>query len=226
MTKQDRCSVMTKRVQSPLAPLPLYNISSAAAWGYVLYNVVSVFPKVQQPQFYKDTKNIVSVVQCCAIIEVFNSLLGIVRSPFATTVGQILSRLLLAVGVIQLLPDTPQLTTCAYPTMLAAWSIAEFVRYLYYFYSLTDKRGPSDILILLRYNLFWVLYPVGVTSELLILYSALPYAEAKYTVYHKWLLLGGMFLYIPMFPVLFSHMVTQRRKAIKKMFEVPFKKDA
>lgn len=211
---------MRKQIQSPLAPLPLYNIFSAVGWGYVLYNVISVFPKVQQPKFYYQTKNIVTMIQCCAVVEIFISLLEIVRSPLITTVSQVFSRLLVVIGVFQLLPETPLLRTYTYVVLLSAWSVAEFVRYLYYFYSLADRKGPSEVLVLLRYNLFWVLYPTGVACELLIIYSALPLAEERYGVFSKWVLLGGMLAYIPGFPVLFSHMVAQRRRGMKKMYQV------
>lgn len=208
---------MAKKTVSPFGFLPLYNLLSAIAWGYVLYNVVSIYPKIGQPAFFYETKQKVTLVQCCALIEIFNSAVGIVRSPLLTTVAQVASRLLVVVGIFQYLPEAPAAHSVVYISLLSAWSITELVRYLFYFYSLSAKEGPSDILVMLRYNLFWILYPVGVASELLIIYSALPFAEANISVYYKRFLVGCMLAYIPGFPMLFSHMVVQRKKVMKSL---------
>lgn len=204
-----------KAVVSPFGYLPLYNLLSAFAWGYILYSVVSIYPKVGQPHFYEETKKTVTYVQCGAIIEIINSALGIVRSPLLTTFAQVASRLMIVLGIFEGLPQTPAAHTMVYVTLLSAWSATEVVRYMFYFYSLCAKEGPSILLTILRYNLFWVLYPLGVASELLIVYSALPLAESNYGAVYKWFLVASMLAYIPGFPVLFGHMVTQRKKVMK-----------
>ncbi|KAH0627498.1 hypothetical protein JD844_003266, partial [Phrynosoma platyrhinos] len=77
-----------------------------------------------------------------------------------------------------------------------------------------------------RYNLFIILYPVGVVGELLTIYAALPYVKKsgmfsvrlpnKYNVsfdYYYFLLII-MASYIPLFPQLYFHMLRQRRKVL------------
>lgn len=206
-------------MNSPLSPLAVYNLVSALGWGYIFYTVVCFYPIVGQPAFFEQTKDIVTLVQCGAVIEILNSLLGIVRSPIVTTAAQVLSRLLVVVGIFQLLPETPATTSIAYVTLLSAWSITEVVRYLFYFFTLTSKSGPPKILLLLRYNLFWVLYPTGVASELILLYSSLDVAKALYSVYVKYLLIFSMLTYLPGLPMLFMHMVVQRKKVMKTLRE-------
>ncbi|QLQ78522.1 hypothetical protein HG537_0A07690 [Torulaspora globosa] len=208
---------MARKVSSPFGFLPLYNFFSALSWGFILYNVVSVFPTVGQPQFYSETKQIVTYIQCAAIIEILNSALGIVRSPLLTTFAQVASRLLIVLGIFQSLPNTEAAKTVVYVTLLAAWSITEVIRYLFYFFTLCAKTGPPVPLTFLRYNLFLVLYPLGVASELLIIYSALPLAESTYGAPYKWTLIAGMLAYIPGFPVLFGHMLAQRKKVMKSL---------
>ena len=203
------------KTYSPLSPLAVYNLVSAAGWGYILLCVISKYPLMGQPLFYESTKDIVTLVQCGAIMEIVNSLLGIVRSPIVTTVAQVLSRLLIVVGIFQWLPETPACSSFAYITLLSAWSITEVVRYLFYFFTLAFKSGPPYVLILLRYNLFWVLYPTGVASELTLVYSSLAVAELRYSVYAKWGLIFAMLTYLPGLPMLFMHMVSQRAKVMK-----------
>lgn len=210
---------MAKKVQSVLSPLPLYNLVSALGWSYILLNVILKYPQVGQPTFYQQTKDIVTTIQCGAIIEILNSLFGIVRSPILTTVAQVFSRLLVVIGIFQFVPETGNSHSMPYITLLFAWSVTEIVRYLFYFFSLTRAQGAPKWLLLLRYNLFYVLYPTGVASELLIIYSALPWAEGKYHVVYKWALIGAMLTYIPGLPMLFLHMVAQRNKVMKSLRE-------
>lgn len=206
-----------KNTFSPFSPLALYNLVSAAGWGYIFYTVVAWYPRLGQPEFYLKTKDIVTLIQCGAIIEILNSALGIVRSPIVTTAAQVLSRLLVVIGIFQLLPETPATESFVYITLISAWSITEIVRYSFYFFTLSFKSGPPIILLLLRYNLFWVLYPTGVASELSLIYSALPLAEMEYSVYAKYGLIVSIVAYLPGLPMLFSHMVAQRSKVMKSL---------
>ncbi|SCU83151.1 LADA_0C09846g1_1 [Lachancea dasiensis] len=200
---------------SPFNPLAIYNLVSAGLWAYLLYRVIVVYPKLGQPAFFQDTRATLNAIQCGALIEIFNSLTGIVRAPLLTTVAQVASRLLLTVGVFQFLPESYNAHNFTFLTLLIAWSTTEVVRYSFYYCNLTLSSGAPRILIVLRYNLFWILYPLGVASELLILYSSLSVAETNYPVAVKWGLIAGMLVYIPGFPMLFSHMVAQRKKVMK-----------
>lgn len=71
-----------------------------------------------------------------------------------------------------------------------------------------------------------MLYPLGITGELLIMYHALPeiYEKKLFTISmpnawnfefnYYYFVIFYMFLYIPLFPVLFGHMLSQRRKML------------
>ncbi|KAG9476570.1 hypothetical protein GDO78_003226 [Eleutherodactylus coqui] len=77
-----------------------------------------------------------------------------------------------------------------------------------------------------RYNLFIVLYPLGVAGELLTIYAALPYVRKtgmyslrlpnKYNVSfdYYYFLIAVMCFYVPLFPQLYFHMLRQRRKVL------------
>ncbi|AAS53461.1 AFR090Wp [Eremothecium gossypii ATCC 10895] len=197
--------------------LALYNLFSALSWAYVLANVALVYPRIGQPRFYAATRGLVTVVQCGMLIEVFNAATGIVKTPVSTTVAQVLSRVLVVVCIFRYIPEAPNASDWPYITLLLAWSITEIVRYSYYFCNLVRSAGTPKWLTILRYNLFWVLYPLGVMSELLIIYSALPHAEARYGAWARLALVAAMLVYIPGFPMLYLHVIAQRRKVMKAL---------
>lgn len=53
------------------------------------------------------------------------------------------------------------------------WSIVEVPRYLFYLFKLLEMDMPKALLFL-RYNLFYVLYPLGMLGEVLAIWNALP----------------------------------------------------
>lgn len=93
-----------------------------------------------------------------------------------------------------------------------------FLQYLYYI--------TCIIIIFCRYTFFIVLYPIGVTGELLTVINGLD--EAKRTQIYSYslpnalnvsfnfyyFLIFFMLSYIPVFPQLYTHMLAQRKKII------------
>jgi very-long-chain (3R)-3-hydroxyacyl-CoA dehydratase len=102
--------------------------------------------------------------------------------------------------------------------MTLAWSITEVIRYPFYFFSL--RGAVPEILTWLRYNAFLILYPLGVGSEMWLIYSSLGDA-AKVDEKLPWLFYGILASYAPGFYMLFGYMLKQRRrigrgKAVKR----------
>lgn len=98
--------------------------------------------------------------------------------------------------------------------MLLAWSTTEVIRYSYFAMNLA-YGGVPGWLTWLRYNTFFVLYPLGIASECLLVYAAQGPAGKMYgtwAVTGLWVVLG---IYVPGAYVLFSHMMTQRRKIMR-----------
>ena len=94
-----------------------------------------------------------------------------VRAGFFTTFIQVASRFVLVWLVTEAFPAQTT-SSIAYTTMLLAWSLTETVRYSYF----TGKLAFGDvsgILQWLRYNMFVVLYPVGILSEVWLIILAL-----------------------------------------------------
>jgi len=60
--------------------------------------------------------------------------------------------------------------------MILAWSTTEVIRYAFYALSLARSTVPG-VLVYLRYTTFYFLYPLGASSEALLILSSLPTAN-------------------------------------------------
>ncbi|KAG8742672.1 hypothetical protein FRC10_001028 [Ceratobasidium sp. 414] len=155
---------------------------------------------------------IVRVVQTGALLEVVHVLTGLVRSPLATTAMQVASRIYLVWGVTESFSATR--SNPFYASMVLAWSITEVIRYSFYACNLAGKE--SSILLYLRYTTFYILYPLGASSEAALIFSTLPNSSplnGKWTTYD---LLRGVFFTIwwPGLYVMYTYMIKQRRKVL------------
>ena len=66
-----------------------------------------------------------------------------------------------------------------------------------------------------RYNLFLILYPLGVASETWLIYKAIGPAS-KINENHAYGLYAILATYVPGFYMLFTHMLAQRRRIMRK----------
>lgn len=87
--------------------------------------------------------------------------------------------------------------------MLLAWSITEIIRYSYFVTNL--RGGVPSFLTWLRYNTFYVLYPVGIASEMLLIFKASEVAEN----WLQWVFLGILLAYIPGLHSPFGHVISE-----------------
>lgn len=68
--------------------------------------------------------------------------------------------------------------------MVLAWSMTEVIRYCFYAANLAGYNPWS--LLYLRYTTFYVLYPVGASSEAFLIYATLP-ASSPVPGWQSWL---------------------------------------
>ncbi|KAF2873638.1 tyrosine phosphatase-like protein [Massariosphaeria phaeospora] len=191
-----------------------YNFFSALLWLSVLGRV-AVIGSAQgatSGKVYEGTERFARLTQSLAGLEVLHSLLGVVRAPLLTTLMQVASRFLLVWGIAYHFPQTTRYSP-AYSSMLVAWSVTEVIRYSYFVFALSGFGVPR-LWTWLRYNTFLVLYPVGVASETWLIYKAIPQAE-KLDQKFGWVLYGALASYVPGFYMLFTHMLSQRRKIMR-----------
>ncbi|PVH86779.1 PTPLA-domain-containing protein [Cadophora sp. DSE1049] len=190
--------------------LILYNFVNAVLWLTVLGRVVLLVPLVGFGRVYPGVGRFCKWTQTLALLEVVHAAVGLVRAPIGTTAMQVASRLLLVWGVVDTFPFLAK--SAGYSSMLIAWSVTEVVRYSYFVFTLSGY-SPGFI-SWLRYNLFYVLYPLGISSECWLIYKAVePAKEIRQEL--AWLLQLILFIYIPGSYILFTHMMAQRRKVMR-----------
>jgi len=105
---------------------------------------------------------------------------------------QVASRLLLVWAIVNNFLFLAK--SAGYSSMLIAWSVTEVIRYSYFVLTLSGY-SPSFI-TWLRYNTFYVLYPLGISSECWMIYKAIEPARNLRQEY-AWVLQLILFIYIP-----------------------------
>ncbi|KAK3044171.1 hypothetical protein LTS18_001979, partial [Coniosporium uncinatum] len=164
--------------------LLLYNGISATLWFSVLGRLLLLMLLTGWKLVFPQTVGLVKVTQTLALLEVVHSALatttsthshdppsltlhpGLVRAPLLTTLMQISSRLLLIWLIASPFPNTVRASPF-YTSMLLAWSLTEVIRYAYFCFLLSPSNslgaeGVPPNLSWLRYNTFFVLYPLGI----------------------------------------------------------------
>lgn len=195
------------------AYLILYNLVSAAGWAMVLYEtVLSVIEGKTAAQVWDTVGQTLLFVQSLAALEVVHSAIKLVKSPVATTFIQVASRCSVLWGYTYVFPEAQ--THWSLCLMVASWSLVEVPRYLFYATNLITKEVPFP-LCWLRYSMFAILYPTGISGELLQIFQCLPVLHAKGLFIAWYATLFVISLYIPGSPVMFFHMVAQRKKVFK-----------
>ncbi|KYN05602.1 PREDICTED: very-long-chain (3R)-3-hydroxyacyl-CoA dehydratase hpo-8 [Cyphomyrmex costatus] len=210
--------------------LASYNLGQTLGWSYLLYQFIQHYLESSSSSsdstLWTKTKLPVIIFQNAALLEIIHAGTGLVPSSVLVTLAQVFSRIMLVNGVLLATPYTYAAASIGLPLALSAWSITEIIRYSYYFMNIVSGFVPY-VLVWLRYTAFIILYPWGVTGELLCLYTAVKYANTNpdswsYVLPNKWnftfsylyLLIVVMLLYIPGFPPLYLHMFTQRQKIL------------
>lgn len=188
--------------------LRLYNLILAIGWATLLVLYIINGCKLDSVGLL-----LLNICQFAAVLEIIHAALKIVSSPVGTTIKQLGSRFMVVV-LIDLLKSEEYINVggiTGLHLIMFAWGITEIVRYSFYFSGLIGKE--IKLLVFLRYTLFLVLYPMGVTGELLIIYSWM--AKDGLTLSVNDLVFGAIFLsYFIFFPGMFKHMLSQRKKKL------------
>ena len=112
--------------------------------------------------------------------------------------------------------------------MILSWSCVEIPRYAFYMSALitgdATKKTPFP-LFWLRYSLFGVLYPSGITGELTVFFAAANdeafgamFGSTLVSVLYGYVLPG---IYLPGSPFMIANMIGNRKSAFKKRFMKP-----
>jgi very-long-chain (3R)-3-hydroxyacyl-CoA dehydratase len=123
----------------------------------------------------------------------------------------------------------PPSTTNFFTLMcVTSWALVEVPRYLYLAVNVICKMVDTDppyFFTWIRYSLFAVLYPTGITGELGCMYYAFVYLNENPVVWtvsgieipHHVLILVIAATYLPGAPTMIGHMVKQRKKILNQL---------
>ena len=176
------------------------------------------------------------ILECCqygAFLEIIHSIIGIVKSSIFATSIQIIGRIIIVV-ILQFFQSA---VSQGYFLIYFAWSIVEIVRYTYYIMNLLQKDffkfNIPYILIWCRYSFFVVLYPIGVSGEMITVWNAkkdfnkyILYQTDKYTFTAADLIYPIWIFYIPALIYLYGYLFKQRRKVLNRLNnEIKLKKN-
>eukprot|EP00915_Cephaloidophora_sp_WS-2016_P002723 GHVH01003682.1.p1 GENE.GHVH01003682.1~~GHVH01003682.1.p1 ORF type:complete len:237 (+),score=7.86 GHVH01003682.1:122-832(+) len=208
-----------------------YNTAQWLLWALLLASLMKnafvqrsdMFLPESIQKFWLSNSSLLQVAQSAAIIELINAFCGLVRTDMSTATIQVVSRLHIVWGIFRW-SSAAQQSVGLYGCILA-WSLAELVRYAYYATQSIHWRLPW--LTKLRYSVFMVLYPAGITSEVVCIFVSFPVMYESYELRH-WpypmpnvlnfeinlfvTYLVVLMLYIPGSIHMYNHMLHQRRK--------------
>eukprot|EP00468_Gymnochlora_sp_CCMP2014_P006048 CAMPEP_0167761074 /NCGR_PEP_ID=MMETSP0110_2-20121227/11953_1 /TAXON_ID=629695 /ORGANISM="Gymnochlora sp., Strain CCMP2014" /LENGTH=814 /DNA_ID=CAMNT_0007647683 /DNA_START=1116 /DNA_END=3560 /DNA_ORIENTATION=+ len=151
----------------------VYNVACAVGWmmcAAALAKHIHNYPNGAKG-LWEDAGMILVITQGAAALEIVHSALKMTKSPFMQCFMQVMSRLLIVHGVLY--PSKSAQSNWALYPLLAAYCTIEITRYVFYALKQWMKKVPG-IVFYPRYSMFYVLYPLGITSELILLLASLP----------------------------------------------------
>ena len=231
---QPQATPVSASLTKPTPPLVrtyliAYNLVSCLLWSYVWFLIVQHLLTAPHPikTLYSHIHRPLQLTQSLAALEILHSLLGLVRSPVLTTALQVSSRLFIVWGIAHIAP--PAQTTVGFMLAALSWATVEPPRYLYYTLNLLYP-SPASLpypLTYLRYSLFLLLYPTGITGEVWCLLTALPYLARHPSVLsvgmpnswnfafsYWWFCVVMLAGYVPGSPLMIQLMWNQRKKVL------------
>ncbi|RAL04032.1 protein tyrosine phosphatase-like domain-containing protein [Aspergillus ibericus CBS 121593] len=209
--------------------LTLYNTISLLLWTTcTIQTLLHLLPPTPTPlpQIFTNVYPLLQITQSLALLEILHSMIGLVRAPVMTTVMQVASRILLVWGIMfpfggvvvgetGIGGDGVKTGDWGFLGCMAAWGVTEIIRYGFFALQVSGVGVPG-VWGWLRYNTFYVLYPLGISSECIMVFKALGPAGDVSPLY-KWFLVAVLGIYVPVGSyILYTHMIAQRRKALKK----------
>lgn len=213
------------------AYLVLYNCVACGGWAIVVYLALlslatslqdgtGIFDSLAQVYSYPDLGTVLFYSQSMALLEIVHAAVGFVRSPVMVTSMQVMSRI---VALYALVTAEACQNQWGAGLMIISWALVEVPRYAFYVAALitgdATKKTPFP-LFWLRYSLFALLYPTGITGELTVFFKA-----AADDAFPGWVqTIYGTVLPIVYFfgsPFMIMNMAGNRAKSFKKRFAKP-----
>lgn len=208
-----------------------YNGLCLALWATVTLRALTLLPVLLSHNklygLYHALFPLLKWTQTLAVLEIVHSVVGIVRASLMTTAMQVASRILVVWAVMDLFPELivtknvwgrdtagARGTPYAFAGCVLAWGITEIIRYGFFVWKEGISSRIPGWLTWLRYNTFFVLYPIGISSECWLMYSTIEPAKRQYEGLDL-LFKAVLLIYVPGSYILYTHMMKQRRKVLK-----------
>ncbi|KAJ3441239.1 ptpla domain protein [Anaeramoeba flamelloides] len=169
--------------------------------------------------FYEGLFPMLQIFQTPAILEIIHAIIGIVPNSPLTVFSQVFSRVFMVWGICKF--SSYSQASYWFLIMSEMWSMSEVVRYLYYTLKLICNKVDWIPFGWSRYSFFFVLYPIGVFSELIQIYNTQPQIKENKiftTKYYNFSIICYvlMVIWIPSFVYLYVYMIKQRMKFKRK----------
>eukprot|EP00980_Cylindrotheca_fusiformis_P029983 scaffold24137_cov206-Cylindrotheca_fusiformis.AAC.2 len=211
--------------------LILYNAFCCAGWALVLKSALttvaaggSLSDSLASVYATEGLATFLTYSQSAALLEILHAAVGLVRSPVVVTALQVGSRI---AALVAMNASESAQNQWGAGVMIISWALVEVFRYMFYAAAIitgdSTKKTPYP-LFWLRYSLFAVLYPTGITGELTVFLKAA--ADPEFGG-----LFGGSveFLYAKLLPAIYfvgslpmiMNMAGNRKSAFKKRFARP-----
>ncbi|KAM4893571.1 very-long-chain (3R)-3-hydroxyacyl-CoA dehydratase 3 [Sylvia borin] len=153
--------------------LIMYNLVQFLGFSWIFVNMTVRLFILGKDSFYDTFHTISDMMYFCqtlALMEIMNSLIGLVRSPLIPSVVQVFGRnfvLFVILGTLEEMQSKPVVFFIFY-----FWSITELFRYPYYMLSCIGIEWKP--LTWLRYTVWIPLYPLGGLAEAVCIVQSIP----------------------------------------------------
>ncbi|KAJ8350698.1 hypothetical protein SKAU_G00258280 [Synaphobranchus kaupii] len=152
------------------------NVSNIGGFRWLVIAVGLVRAYLAKGSFhglYYSIEKPLKFFQTGAVLEILHCAIGIVPSTVVLTGFQVMSRVFLTWAVAHSVREIQNEDSVL--LFVVAWTMTEIVRYSFYTFTLLNHL--PYLIKWARYTLFMVLYPMGVSGELLTIHAALPYVQ-------------------------------------------------
>jgi len=202
-------------MSSKKAYLLAYNGACCAGWAYCTLRAASLVASGAEPgRVWEACGQVLTVFQTLMVAEIVHSIIGLVPSPVMTVVIQVGSRIFVLWGHTAMVPECQQHWSSS--MMMILWGIAEVARYLFYF---TNILGTVPYPIFwLRYSLFIVLYPTGISGEIMqVLIAMGAHWKTSFPLWYRICIIALLLGYGPGSPFMVWNMWVTRKRSFKKL---------
>ena len=219
----------------------IYNLFCIAIWLGVLVLIIMAAVESESFQAWGDTyvegsklRIMLQIANAVALIELLFACVGWTRNSAFTVFLQVIGKNATTFLAFPLVPKASESTIfiAKYPIIQIAilmWSSTEPIRYSYN----TFQSLKNGLVGHLRYNMFWILYPVGVGAEMCTWWAARCYIvsiedenerpltvlmpnKMNVAIRFEWVIYFTLLSYCIGFPQLYSHMIAQHKRFYEK----------